>query len=350
MLASSTPPQNTPNATPSRYMWLADTTLIRHADGSADFGDRLSEAAAALTEDVLAPLTDLGIIVAQGADTDTFLQGQLSNDVRELTASHAQFSSYNSAKGRVLALPVLIRRAEQIWLALPRDIVAPTLKRLKMFVLRSKVNLTDGGDAVLALGLAGPNAAAILADAGLPAPEQPWACLEAADVVVVRQPGSIPRFALYGSELILQALWPQLAARARCVGTQAWRLLELQSGHPVVHPETQEQHVAQMLNLDQLDGISFTKGCYPGQEIVARLHYLGNLKRRMFVGYADVAATPRGTAVYLADGSDQPVGEVLDTALHPQHGLALQVVLQLSANEAPLRLGATNGPSITLLR
>jgi len=329
---------------PAAYHWLAACGAQPGSAGQFHFGNPESEAAAALTGDVLAALTDTGHLLAQGADTDAFLQGQLSNDIRELTHSHALFASYNSAKGRALALPVLIRHDDGIWIELPNDLLDSTLKRLKMFVLRSKVTLARAD--VAALGVAGPNAAARLAAAGLPAPEQPWSCLDAEGLTVLRRPGDGARYVVYGSAEAISARWPALARDATPAGSHAWRLLELLAGIPIVHEASREQHVPQMLNLDQLGAISFTKGCYPGQEIVARLHYLGNLKRRLFVYSGAVSPPTAGTPVYAADGGEQAVGEVLDAQPHPELGCALQIVLQLSHQGAALQLGAPDGPTL----
>ena len=329
------------------FDWLAGHGVVWRDDDLADFGDRRAEGAAALQTDVVSPLVDLGVINAQGADTDAFLQGQLSNDLRELTPGRAQLSSYSNPKGRVLALFTLIRRPEGVWLETQRGLLDATCKRLRMFVLRAKVKLADAGAEVIALGLAGPNSASMLTQASLPVPTIVWGCAEADGVVVVRRPGRPARYTVHGSSARIEALWPCLAASARPVGTMAWRLLDMLAGLPAIHPETREQHVAQMLNLDRLDGISFVKGCYPGQEIVARLHYLGNLKRRLFLGYTTVSEIARGTAIYSMDNG-QPVGEVLDSALHPHHALALHAVLQVNHGPGPLRLGAIDGPELIL--
>jgi folate-binding protein YgfZ len=280
-----------------------------------------------------------------GSDCDSFLQNQLSNDVRELTAARAQLSSYNSPKGRVLDLFVLRREAGAVMLETRRDTLPATLKRLRMFVLRSKVALEEHG-AASALGLAGPQAEELLSRADLPVPQQDWECIAADAVTVMRRPGSAPRFSLHADAAVLPALWKKLSADARPAGTAAWRLLDILAGLPAMRPETADHFVAQMLNLDRLGGISFSKGCYPGQEIVARMHYLGNLKRRMFLGFADAAAGP-ATAVY-AGSEAQAVGEVVQSAPHPQRGAALLAVLQLGHAAEELHLGAVDGPALAV--
>lgn len=331
------------------FDWLVEHGATFGADGLPDFGDRRAEAAAALDADIVAPLADRGTIRVRGADADAFLQGQLSNDLRELTPTRGQFSSYANPKGRVLALFAAIRAGDQIWLETSRSLLADTLKRLKMFVMRSKVTLDDAGAEVVALGIAGPNVNRLLEAAGLLVPSVLCLCAEADGIVVMRRRGPQDRYTLHGPAERLAALWPMLAAQARPVGTEAWRLTDILAGYPALHPETREQHVAQMMNLDKLDGISFSKGCYPGHDIVARLHYLGNLKRLMFVARTTAGDVTRGAPIVVADGSGNAVGDVLDHALHPDGGRALLVVLQTAQAESALVLGSADGPAITLL-
>jgi folate-binding protein YgfZ len=308
------------------------------------FGAAQEEAAAALSATVIAPLAHLGAIRASGAEAEAFLQNQLSNDLRQLGTTLAQLASYNSAKGRVLDLFLLRRDGDAILLETRRDTLAASLKRLRMFVLRSKVLLEDCGDHYSAFGLSGPLAVELLTYAGLPAPSQDWECLTQDGVSVLRRPGAAGRYSVHAPAEHLRSLWTQLARQARPVGSAAWRLLDILAGLPAIYPETTDHFVAQMLNLDRLGAISFSKGCYPGQEIVARMHYLGNLKRRMFLCHVDSAEViAPGTAVYAADGEAQAIGEVVQAAFWPQGGTSLLAVLQLSHGaDTQLRLGAAD--------
>ena len=331
------------------FDWLKTAGAHFGADGLPDFGDRRAEAAAALAGDVVAPLADRGTIRVRGADADAFLQGQLSNDIRELTPTRGQLSSYSNPKGRVLAIFASIRVGDAIWMETSRSLLASTLKRLKMFVLRSKLTLEDAGADVISIGVAGPNADQVLEAAGLLVPSVLCLCAEVDGIVIMRRRGPQNRYTLHGPAERLAALWPKLAAHARPVGTEAWRLTDILAGFPALHPETREQHVAQMMNLDKLEGVSFTKGCYPGQEIVARLHYLGNLKRRMYIARTAADTVARGVAVVAGGSEGQVVGDVLDHALHPDGGRALLVVLQTAqADSTDLRIGAVDGPALTL--
>lgn len=327
----------------SNFDWLAAQGWQAAAHGDFDF----PATAPALDDTVVVPLAHLGVFRAAGAECDSFLQNQLSNDVRELANGRAQLSSYNSPKGRVLDLPTLRRDGDAVLLETRAETLPATLKRLRMFVLRSKVTMEDASASQPALGLAGPGAAALLAQAGLPVPEQDWALAAGDGIDVLRRPGAAPRFSLHAAPPRLEALWHMLSAAARPAGTARWRLLDILAGLPAIRPETADHFVAQMLNLDRLGGISFSKGCYPGQEIVARMHYLGNLKRRMFLGYTEAAEVPPGTAIHVA-GEAQAAGEVVESAPHPQRGRALLAVLQLSQAGAELRLGGADGAALVV--
>ena len=298
-----------------------------------------------MDQSFVAKLSQHGFVRAQGADARTFLQGQLSNDLRRLSADRAQLSSYNSPKGRMLAVLHLIADADDVVIELHHSVLGATLKRLRMFVLRAKVTLEDISSACCALGLAGPQAAEWLRAQALPAPAAALETAAAGELVVMRRLGDVPRYSVHGPAAAIDALHAQWQQHAQ--GSERdWQRLDILAGVPTVFSETVDHFVPQMANLDRLGGISFDKGCYTGQEIVARLHYLGQLKRRMFRSRVDghASVTP-GTAIYDA-GETQAVGEVLQSA-NDGDGCLLSVVLQLShAGSAQLRLGSADGPLI----
>lgn len=261
-----------------------------------------------------ASLDHLGLIEVRGTDAESFLQGQLSNDVKQLSLSRAQLSSYNSPKGRMLAVLHLFRNADSIFLELHRGVLDATLKRLRMFVLRSKVTLDDAATRYSTIGLAGADAAAQLDALRLP---QPAAVMDLAwtnDVAVIRRQGDLPRFTLTGPAPRIAELLGQVTN----ADVTAWKLLELESGIPTIYPETSDHFVPQMCNLDTLRGISFNKGCYTGQEIVARVHYRGAIKRRMGQVRLDQPPPPPGTKL--------ENGEVVDAVPHPDGGSLALVV------------------------
>lgn len=227
------------------------------------------------------PTSYLAKILASGPDAESFLQGQLTQDVRKLVLGTPLPAGYCSPKGRLLAVMQLERMADGITLELHRSVLEATLKRLKMFVLRSKVTLSE-----------------------VPA----------------------------GATL----------------DETAWRHAQILAGVPVVYPATSDHFVPQMVNLDQLGGISFDKGCYTGQEIVARLHYLGNLKKRMFLLHSEGPPPAPGSELFEAGGDGQSVGSVVDAAAEGAGSLC-SAVLQLGhAHSIALRLGSPDGPALNV--
>ncbi len=270
-------------------------------------------------------LDELVYATIRGADADAFLQGQLSNDLRQLSESRAQIGSYNSAKGRMLAVMHLLRRGDGIVLELHRDIAAATCKRLRMFVLRAKVAIADD-DAPAAFGMVGPDAAASLAALDLPVPRAPLDCAgdPARGVSVMRRLGVMPRYSVHAPTETLQEL---LGAIGPLQGFDHWRRADIDAGVPTVYGATADHFIAQTANLDLLGGISFDKGCYTGQEIVARLHYLGEVKRRLFGLRATGASPMPGDEIRTTEGA--AAGEVVD-AVGDGDGCCISAILQLA--------------------
>ena len=298
-------------------------------------------------------LPNLGFLRISGADADTFLQGQLSNDIALLTPQRAQITSYNSPKGRMLAVSHLFRDEGAVLAEVDRGVLEPVLKRLRMFVLRSKVTLEDLSGHACALGLAGSRAPELLAQLDLPVPAQPLDCVrdDTSGLTLVRRFGELPRYTLHGNAGAVGVMMSRLAPDATAANAQDWQRLDILAGVPTVYPQTSDHFVAQMANLDLLGGISFSKGCYTGQEIVARLHYLGQLKRRMVIcrcaAPSDGPRIAPGTPVY--DGAEpQAVGEVVQAAASG-NGSVLGIVLQLShAGSAQLCLGQPQGTPLSV--
>ena len=320
------------------------------ADGVvAHFGDPQRESRAAAEGDVCADLSHLGLIRAEGADTESFLQGQLSNDVRLVTDGHSQLSAYCNPKGRMLAIARLFKRDGAYFLQLPRELLEPTLKRLSMYVLRAKVTLRAEAELV-GLGLSGPNAATLVENVFGPYTHEVDASRTQDDITVIGLPGRSPRYALLGSVATLQPVWQHLKTTATPVGAHAWRWLDIQAGLPTVLPGTIEEFVPQMVNLDLVGGINFKKGCYPGQEIVARMHYLGRLKQRMISAHVECAARPLpGASVYAADFPGQSAGKVVDAQPAPSGGYDLLAVVQTSSIEkGDIHLDDLQGPALQL--
>jgi tRNA-modifying protein YgfZ len=246
-------------------------------------------------------LTHLGLLRFSGPDANSFLQGQVSNDTRPLSAGTPMLAAYSTPQGRVAAVLRLLPHSSGIVAILPRDLVQPTLERLRKYVMRSKVKIEDISETFAVLGLRRPE---ISQSPDLPQPDASHPYMER-DGVGVAEVGHDPeRLWVVGDAAVL-------AAAPESLSENAWRLADIRSGLPQVYAATQEQFVAQMLNLDLIEGISFTKGCYTGQEIIARTQHLGRIKRRLFrLGLPETGNWAVGQTLQLADGRSGRLTEV----------------------------------------
>ena len=292
-------------------------------------------------------LSHFGLIRATGSDVRTFLQGQLTNDINQVTPVLAQLSSYCSPKGRMLGSFWVMQRGDDLYLQLPADRLPGILKRLRMFVLRAQVTLEDASGELARFGITGSCAADLLPFA--PGADKATATRD--DITVIRLPGERPRFEIIGPVSALAPLWSKLSETATQTGPDFWSLMDIRAGVPNVFEDTVEAFVPQMANLQLIGGVSFTKGCYTGQEVVARMQYLGKLKRRMYLAHiADTQRPAPGAEVFSPSSeSGQGAGRIVDAAPSPDGGFDVLAVLQISSAEAgDVRLHDAAGPVLEL--
>ncbi|MBL8486009.1 MAG: folate-binding protein YgfZ [Rhodocyclaceae bacterium] len=317
-------------------------------DDGRSFGDGPAELAAARDGTVVVPVLDDGLILAAGEDAVPFLHNLLTNDVTHLGADEVRFAGLCTAKGRLIASFEMWRDPRGVMLLAAADILDPIQKKLSMYVLRSKVRLSRATEDTVLIGLAGPEAGSALARLGAAVP---------AARSTAAFPGGIAarlderRILLAVAAPEAQQVWSALAAQARPAGTAAWRWLEILAGRPRVVAETQEAFVPQMVNMEipEVGGVSFKKGCYPGQEIVARTQYLGKVKRRMFRGRL-AENLPAGTDLFTPEAGDQHCGALVSVAPSPDGGYDTLFVVQSSGAEAgEVHAGSPAGPRIDLL-
>ena len=288
-----------------------------------------------------AELKRLGMLSCTGDEARAFLHAQLTSDISGLEADRARYAGWCSAKGRLLATFLVVPFARGFLLQVSRDLAPAVAKRLSMFVLRAKVKVADASGEWTQSGLWGPGAADRLAALGMPVPAGDLAVAQTADAVVVRI--AQQRFVLMATAVL----------RERLPGNSdddAWALEEIRAGRPLVVQATQDLFVPQMVNLERLGAVDFKKGCYPGQEIVARTQYRGVLKRRMVRARIAAAAAP-GNDLYAADLPGQASGTVVNAAPAPDGGTELLAVVQISSlqSASPIRLGAADGQQLELL-
>ncbi len=315
----------------------------------ASFGDARDELRASRDGGIVAPLAHLGLIECSGEDAQSFLHGQLSNDVKQLTPARSEYAAYCSAQGRMLANFLLWQEAQAYFLQLARSLAPAVQKRLGMFVLRAKVKLLDASESRLILGLAGNAAAAALQEFFPVLPQQAHQVVrDPANGTLIALPGA--RFQLVAEPESAERLWRKLAAVLTPVGAPCWEWLEIRNGLPLITPATQEQFVPQMANMELIGAVNFQKGCYPGQEIVARTQYLGQLKRRMVLAHVAGETPPKaGDELFSSDLDGQASGMVVNAQAAPEGGYDLLAVVQTaSIARAVARLASANGPIVTI--
>jgi len=296
------------------------------------FGNLQEELLATRDGTVLCDLSQFGILKITGEEAQSFLQNLLSNDINAVNARTAQLSSFNSAKGRMLATFLIWQQGTDYLMQLPRNLSAAMYKKLSMYILRTKVKISDASDETVCLGLSGKEAASLLQQHLDVVLEQDNAVAQSGNTYVIRIAAN--RFQFYTDAHHAAALWNSFSKLAKPAGSTCWDWLNIRAGIPVITPATQEQFVLQMTNLDLLGGVSFKKGCYPGQEIVARTHYLGKQKRRMFLAHVEsgnVAAA--GDPLFSEDMAGQPCGMVINACPAAGGGYDLLAVMQIASRE-----------------
>lgn len=320
------------------------------ADGAVqNFGNAAAELAATAQGSILTDLSHLGLLEVSGDDAATFLQGQLTNDIKQLSGDNSHYSGYCNAKGRLLAIFLAFAHPGHYHLQLDGALTAAILKRLRMYVLRSKVTITDMTDQVIRIGAAGDAIQAAMQGLFGALPEAPYGLLNMPQASIIRLPGIAPRYEIFTRIAHAESLWDSLSTHAQAVGKAGWDWLEIHAGIPQLTTTTQEQFVPQMLNLDCLQAINFKKGCYTGQEIVARTHYLGKVKRRTLLAHVAAAESPQpGDKVFGGDASEA-AGMVVSAARAPGGGYDLLAELRLESLGGSVYLAENGGLPLTLL-
>lgn len=285
------------------------------------------------------PVTHLGVLTVAGKDAEKFLQGQITCNINDITDIKSSLGAMCNPKGRAITTFLLVKDADAFLMILPNELLASVKKRLQMYVLRSDVILTDSSDELCLIGLS----------YGISQTDG------ALDFATSRQENIVVNFqdrCLIIAEVDnAQSIWTKQVNQGFQPDDSAqWRYLDIISGIPWLSAETSEEFIPQMLNLDKLGGISFNKGCYTGQEIVARTHYLGKAKREMFLaeGGDIMPPEPNSTIIDDREGVEQSVGKVL-YAQSRKKSCRMLIVLQVSdTNSYNLRLKNHNQDKITL--
>ncbi len=307
-------------------------------------------AASQMNADVMSDLSHYGLIEAKGEDARKFLAGLFTGDVRIVSPEKGLFTAWCDAKGRAQATFWLMMHGDAFYVVLPKEVLEPTLAGLKRYLLRVKLTLGDASDSMARLGLSGPGIAAKLTELlGAPPPEEINATRTYGGCTLMAIPGaSGPRWLVLGEAGAVAELKQSLGATP--VDEDTWRLLDILADIPLLVTETAGEFVPQMLNMEALGGLCFNKGCYPGQEVIARLHYRGQLKRQLFRAtlYSDTLPKP-GDKLH-GEGQAESVGIVVSAIRHPDGPVTLLAVLKIEEKAlGPVRLGDAQGPQLAFV-
>ena len=305
---------------------------------NATFSQTLQPDASAYTGQL--ELQHMGVIRVAGADASFFLQGQLTQDVAQMGQSEARLAAFCNAKGRMQASFIVFKRSpDELLLVCSRDILAATLKRLSMFVMRAKAQLSDASDEFMLYGLMGQAVAAHGAQG-----DKTWSRTDSGAAAVVVLPAGAG---------VVRAFWCAPAGTPAPAGAPlaagAWAWVSVRSGVAMITQPVFEAFVPQMLNYESIGGVSFKKGCYPGQEVVARSQFRGTLKRRAYLVHGTEPLTA-GQEVFHSSDVEQPCGTVVQAAAHPGGGFDAIVSMQTSAAaDGHLHAGSSSGALLTLM-
>ncbi len=288
-------------------------------------------------------LGPLGVITVAGAEAEEFLSAQLTSDVSVVKSGRHQLTAWCNPQGRIRCLARLFLWEGVFCLLLPRTQIEATLKRLEMFVLRSAVKLADASNDLYPYGLSNL-AVEPLVELSVPKPDH---LSSSKDMVVIAIGGAVS----VGTRFILITR-KRLDKLSLSASYDDWRCLDIVSRLPSVVPQTMEMFLPQMLDLEALGGLSFQKGCFPGQEIIARLHYRGELKRHMYVATAVTNRLPEpGEPLFASDENRETVGNIIDACWHENGQAALLAVIKVeNAKSADIHLHSAGGPAVSLAK
>ena len=294
-------------------------------------------------------LSSCSLIRFSGEEARSFLHNQLSCDVAGLAPGRSTFGAYCTPKGRILASFLLWQSEQGYFMQLPSSLHEPIQKQLSKFILRSRVKAAGVSSDWVLIGVAGKDAASLVQRVVGQAPGSAHGVVHVDGTAVINLPTD--RYEIAVPRGKAHRTLEMLAAGAEKADQERWQWLDIRAGIPTITPATQEAFVPQMVNLDLIGGVSFEKGCYPGQEIVARMHYRGTLKQRMYLAHIAGTDNPRpGDRLFSSDFGEQACGTIVNAARLPEDGYDVLAVIQItSAGKGNVCWKAIDGPVLKLL-
>jgi len=296
-------------------------------------------------QNTISPLTHLAILKVTGDDASHFLQGQLTCNINELDQSKSFFTAFCNAKGRTICTLLIIKTTTDYLLILPAELIDKVSKKLQMYIMRSKVQLSNVTNELCLTGIQ-TSTPSILP------------CLPETAFTVIQEENIIVKFPLSGHRYLVICptqqsitLWTDLSNANLVTATslESWNAQDISAGIPWLTQTTSEVYIPQMLNIDKLGGISFTKGCYTGQEIIARTHYLGKAKRELFLAYCENTALIDDGSQIMANNNEQTIGKVLSLQTSSENTKILIVIQSADAKLKNLTLNNSNQDKINII-
>lgn len=259
------------------------------------------------TEHTIATITHLAIIKVMGEDASRFLQGQLTCNINDLTDSNSFFAAFCNAKGRTISTLLILKKEEAYFLILPAELIDKVINKLKMYILRSDVQLTNATNNLCLTGITSSEL-----NLSISFPETDFAVKNGSEIII-KFPSTDNRYLCINSVSQGKALWTQLTQKDNFLASNSstWNYQDISIGLPWLTELTSEEYIPQMLNIDKLGGISFEKGCYTGQEVIARTHYLGKAKRELFLAECSTSALLESNTHIISDDGEQTIGKVI---------------------------------------
>ncbi len=359
---SATKPGNTPHNQARKLILMSPIWKDYLSSRGAEFkDDRLPNFTnnkindSTTVSDIVADLSHLAIIEVSGDDAENFLHGQFTIDVKALSNMHCQFSAWCNPKGQVKTTFLIYRNDNNFIILLPAELKDSFLKQLQMFVLRANVNLADKSDELIRIGVQTKdemmpfnliNSVPKQADdlhQGKILMRESLHCLR------ILSAKGLYRFIITGTVARQMDVWKELAKQFTPVGTSLWELLDVQAACPWITTETTQKFLPQMLNLDLINGLNYQKGCYPGQEIITRLHFRGQLKRSLCLATTTLDSQAISGVQLYVENSENCIGTVINAqAVNDKYYLL--AVIDIDAREKKISLGNTDGSCLHLLQ
>ncbi len=262
--------------------YLLQNGAAQNDEGLFVFDSTFSDTGSAEDEDIICDLSHISTIVVAGGDAADVIQGQFTNDVNKVDEEHSQISAFCNNKGRMLANFRLFQNQQNYFLSIRSDLVESSIEHLQKYVLRAQVAIQDVSEQLIHIGISGKNAQTLLSPFIDKLNTDVDSVSANDDYIAIRVAGTVPRYQILCSLQHARKLWDAISGKAKVVNSAFWDYLDISSGLPLIDSNTRAEFVPQMVNMELINGVSFEKGCYTGQEIVARTHYLGKQKRRSY--------------------------------------------------------------------